>query len=170
MDTGQAGAVLPGLFRELVDGSGTSPSPFMLNSGDAGLLRSIDQLTAADASRSVEGGATIAAHTEHLRLGLLLMNRWAAEGGNPFAVSTWDEAWNISAVDAPQWEDIRRGLREQCARWVQILEAPRQFGAFELNTMIGSIAHLAYHVGAIRQISKAARGPRGGTFSRILYD
>jgi hypothetical protein len=30
--------------------------------------------------------------------------------------------------------------------------------------MIGSIAHLAYHLGAIRQIAKAARGPREGTF------
>jgi hypothetical protein len=25
--------------------------------------------------------------------------------------------------------------------------------------MIGSIAHLAYHLGAIRQINRAARGP-----------
>ena len=30
--------------------------------------------------------------------------------------------------------------------------------------MIGSIAHLAYHIGAIRQIDKSARGPKEGTF------
>jgi hypothetical protein len=30
--------------------------------------------------------------------------------------------------------------------------------------MISSIAHLAYHLGAIRQINKDARGPREGTF------
>jgi hypothetical protein len=30
--------------------------------------------------------------------------------------------------------------------------------------MIASIAHVAYHLGAIRQISKDARGPREGTF------
>ena len=30
--------------------------------------------------------------------------------------------------------------------------------------MIGSIAHFAYHVGAIRQIDKGTRGPKEGTF------
>jgi hypothetical protein len=29
--------------------------------------------------------------------------------------------------------------------------------------MIGSVAHLAYHLGAIRQISKETRGPKEGT-------
>jgi hypothetical protein len=29
----------------------------------------------------------------------------------------------------------------------------------ELNGIVGSIAHLAYHLGAIRQIAGAARGP-----------
>jgi hypothetical protein len=30
--------------------------------------------------------------------------------------------------------------------------------------LVGSIAHLAYHLGAIRQINKDARGPKEGTF------
>jgi len=30
--------------------------------------------------------------------------------------------------------------------------------------MLASIAHLAYHLGAIRQISKSTRGPTEGTF------
>jgi hypothetical protein len=33
----------------------------------------------------------------------------------------------------------------------------------ELTGMIGSIAHLAYHLGAIR-IAKRVRGPKEGTF------
>ena len=33
--------------------------------------------------------------------------------------------------------------------------------------MIGSIAHLAYHLGAIRQIAKQARGPKDGTFAPV---
>jgi hypothetical protein len=31
--------------------------------------------------------------------------------------------------------------------------------------MIGSIAHVAYHLGAMRQILPALRGPKEGTFS-----
>jgi len=30
--------------------------------------------------------------------------------------------------------------------------------------MIASVAHLAYHLGAIRQIDQQTRGPREGTF------
>ena len=47
----------------------------MLNSGDVGLLRSLDTLSAGEASRAVNDGATIAAHAQHLRYGLSLMPR-----------------------------------------------------------------------------------------------
>src|SRR5215510_5952047 len=97
--------ILTRLFAELVDGAGDPGGAFMLNSGDVGLLRSLDALTPAAASRSVNGGATIAAHVQHLRYGLSLMNRWAAEGGNPFADATWDEAWKTTGVDANEWQE-----------------------------------------------------------------
>src|SRR5689334_13293683 len=90
------------LFSEL--GAGPRAGGYVLNTGDEGLLRSLDKLTAADASRAVHGGATIAAHVQHLRYGLSLMNRWAAEGGDPFADAAWDAAWRLSAVDPQQWQ------------------------------------------------------------------
>ena len=100
MYTNEVSPVLTRLFSELVDGANHPRGAFILNSGDIGLLRSIDKLSAADASRSVNDGATIAAHAQHLRYGLSLMNRWARQGGNPFADAKWDEAWKVSAVDA----------------------------------------------------------------------
>jgi hypothetical protein len=45
-----------------------------------------------------------------------------------------------------------------------VLRAPREVNGVELSGMIGSIAHLAYHLGAIRQIDREIRGPREGTF------
>ena len=152
------------LFAELIDGANTSGGAFILNSGDVGLVRSLEQLSAADASRSVHGGATIAAHAQHVRYGLSLMNRWAVEGGNPFADATWDDAWKISAVDDSQWREILTGLRDEAHRWLRALDTPRDLASVELSGMIGSIAHVAYHLGAIRQISASARGPRAGTF------
>jgi hypothetical protein len=129
-----------------------------------GLLRSLDALSADDASGSVNGGATIAAHAQHLRYGLSLMNRWATEGGNPFADAKWDEAWKVVDVDATEWEHIRNGLREETHRWLQALRSPRDVIDVELAGMVGSIAHLAYHLGAIRQINQRTRGPKEGTF------
>ena len=138
---------------------------FILNSGDIGLVRSLDKLSAAEASRSVNDGATIAAHAQHVRYGLSLMTRWATEGGDPFADASWDEAWKTVDVDAPEWQEIRNGLRDEAARWLMALGAPRDVSEMELTGMIASIAHLAYHLAAIRQIAKDARGPREGTFS-----
>jgi hypothetical protein len=165
MTTSQISPALSRLFSELVEGAPhQAGGAFMLNSGDAGLLRSLDQLSATDASRSSQGGATIAAHAQHVRYGLSLMNRWAAEGGNPFADATWDEAWKISAVDDAGWAEIRKGLGDEVHRWLNTLGTPRDAMEVEVTGMIASIAHLAYHLGAIRQIDKQARGPKDGTF------
>jgi hypothetical protein len=164
MRTDPFASVLTRLFSEFVDGAHGQGDAFMLNSGDVGLLRSLDKLSAADASRSVNDGATIAAHAQHVRYGLSLMNRWAAAGGNPFADAKWDEAWKVSAVDDAAWEEIRRGLRDEAHRWLQVLDSPREVSAIELTGMIASIGHLGYHLGAIRQINKQVRGPREGTF------
>jgi hypothetical protein len=99
MRTTETSPILARLFSELIDGANSPAGAFILNAGDAGLLRSLDKISAADASRSVNDGATIAAHAQHV-----------------------------------------------------------------LSGMIASIAHLAYHLGAIRQINKLARGPKEGTF------
>ena len=164
MRTTETGAVLARLFSELIDGANDRAGAFILNSGDVGLLQSLDKIPAADASRAVNEGATLAAHAQHVRYGLSLMNRWASDGGNPFADATWDEAWKTSAVTATEWDEIRSGLRDEARRWLEVLSSPRDANEAELSGMIASVAHLAYHLGAIRQIDKRARGPREGTF------
>ena len=165
MLTTELSSTLVRLFGELVNGPPKGGDAFVLNSGDAGLLRSLDKLSATDASQSVNDGATIAAHARHLQYGLSLMNRWAREGGDPFADATWDEAWKTSRVDDAEWLSIREGLAQETSRWQESLGSAREISAAELTGMIGSIAHLAYHLGATRQIAKAARGPKDGTFS-----
>jgi hypothetical protein len=165
MRTSETGPVLVRLFSELVDGASDPNGAFILNSGDVGVLKSLDKLSAADASRSVHDGATIAAHAQHVRYGLSLMNEWATAGGNPFANAKWDDAWKISGVNEPEWQEIRTGLRAETHAWVRALGSPREVSEVELAGMIGSVAHLAYHLGAIRQIDKQTRGPKEGTFS-----
>jgi hypothetical protein len=162
MDASTISESLTTLLTELVDGA-SSAGAYVLNSGDAGLLRSLDQLSASDASRSANGGATIAAHAEHVRYGLSLMNRWARDGGNPFADATWDAAWRTTVVNDAEWTRIRAGLRDEATGWLRNVASERSLTVVELNGVLGSIAHLAYHLGAIRQIAADARGPREGT-------
>ena len=152
------------LFAELTRGAASKGQNFILNTGDVGLVRSLEKLSADDASASTNAGATIAAHAQHVRYGLSLMNRWAREGGNPFADAKWDEAWKTSRVDDAEWKEIQRGLVAEIDEWLAALDSKQTTSEVEIAGMIGSVAHLAYHLGAIRQISKSTRGPREGTF------
>ena len=164
MYTTETSRALSRLFSELVDGTSGRGNAFILNTNDIGLLRSLEKLSAADASMSANDGATIAAHAQHVRYGLSLMNRWIREGGNPFADAKWDEAWKISIVDAGTWDEIRAGLRDETQQWLEMLRSSRECSGIELTGMMSSVAHLAYHLGAIRQINKTVRGPKEGTF------
>jgi hypothetical protein len=145
------------LLRELLDG----PSPasaYMLNPGDVGLLRSLDALTACDASAENGGRASIAAHVEHLRYGLSLMNRWSA-GENPFDTADWASSWRKTSVSDTEWEQLRAALAAEARQWLNALNGITDVSSVELSAVVGSVVHLAYHLGSIRQRAPAARGP-----------
>jgi hypothetical protein len=130
----------------------------MLNRGDVGLLGSLDRLSASAVSAAPVGGAPIAAHVDHLRYGLSLLNRWS-RGEKPFGDADWTQSWRTTTVSDAEWDRLRADLRGEVTRWLDTLRTPRAVSATELNEVIGSIAHLAYHLGAIRQIDRSARGP-----------
>jgi len=157
MNTTEIASSLKTLFVELVEGASEN-SAYMLNQGDAGLLRSLDTLDAAAASRVTTSGSSIAAHVDHVRYGLWLLNRWAA-GEDPWGDADWTASWRKTSVSEIEWKQLRAALRDEARRWTNALATPRDVSELELNGMIGSIAHLAYHLGAIRQIDRAARGP-----------
>lgn len=160
MRTNDLTGTLENLFGELMHGV-SGKGGFMLNVGDRGLLRSLERLSAADASALTPTGSSIAAHVAHVAYGLSLMNRWS-QGENPFANADWADSWKKTSVTEAQWEALRIQLRDEGARWLRVLRTPREVESIELSGMIGSIAHLAYHMGAIRQINAKARGPAEG--------
>jgi hypothetical protein len=105
------------LFVELVDGPPAKES-YMLNRGDVGLLRSLDKLTAGDASRTSGGGASIAAHVDHVRYGLSLMNRWA-QGEKPFESADWTASWKKTTVSDAEWQQLGAALGAEAHRWLE---------------------------------------------------
>lgn len=157
MRTDEITRTLENLFGELMHGV-SGKGGFMLNVGDRGLLRSLERLSASDASATTRSGSSIAAHVAHLAYGLSLLNRWSL-GENPFTDADWAASWKKVAVTESEWEALRIQLRDEAAKWLVVLRTPREVADIELSGMIGSIAHLAYHLGAIRQINANARGP-----------
>ena len=56
--------------------------------------------------------------------------------------------------------DAPRPAARRTRRWHAALKTPRELSLLELNGVIASIAHLAYHFGAIRQIDYSTHGPK----------
>ena len=158
MNTADISRTLTTLFSELVNGA-PKDGAYILNAGDEGLLRSLDKLSAQAASTLTTTGSSIAAHVDHLRYGLSLMNRWSA-GENPFGTADWSTSWKKTTVSEEEWRTRREELRSETARWLDALGTPRDVQPIELNGIVGSIAHLGYHLGAIRQIDQSTRGPK----------
>lgn len=146
------------LFSELIDGP--KDQCYMLNMGDRGLLRSLDRLPASAASTvPAHGGASIAAHVDHVLYGLQLLNRWVAGEENPWREADWTASWKRTTVDDEQWASLRERFRTEARRWRESLAKARDLEGIALTGAIASIAHLAYHVGAIRQMDRSIRGP-----------
>lgn len=152
--------VLPTIFRELVHGS---PDPaartYLLNQGDRGLLAALERLSAEQASRRAEGGASIAAHVDHLRYGLAVLNDWARGTVRPKSEIDWTASWRRTVVSEAEWRTVRDALRREAEAWLDALGTPRELDEVEAGWMAGSVAHLSYHLGAIRQIDRVTRGP-----------
>ena len=145
------------LLRELSDGPAPAAA-WVLNPGDQGLLRSLDKLSAAAASK-VTGESSIAAHVDHLRYGLELMNRWS-KGDSPFADADYAAPWRRVTVSDAEWGELRKRLRAEIEHWSEGLQQPRDLSHADVTGVLASVVHLGYHVGAIRQMDRSIRGPK----------
>ena len=150
------GDALVKLLSELLDGA-PSQGALALNPDDRGLLISLARLSAAEASKApANGGSSIAAHVDHLRYGLELLNRWS-RGENPAA--DFSASWTHGTVSDGQWRALQETLRAEAVAWRDTIAVPDRLAKLDLAVVAGSVAHLAYHLGAIRQIDRSLRGP-----------
>lgn len=145
------------LLNELLEGP-PGKACFVLNPSDRGLLASLDALTADAASERPGGRSSVAAHVDHLQCGFQVMNRWL-RGEDPWSDTDFAASWDRQQVDEDQWRRVRAALRDEASAWVKAVAQPSDLDDITLIGLIASAVHLAYHVGAIRQIQPATRGP-----------
>jgi hypothetical protein len=145
------------LLAELTDGP--TDVAYVLNRGDCGLLASLRSLSAAQASARPAGRSSIASHVHHLRYSLSLINRWV-RGEDMYGQADWTESWRHQQVTDAEWHALVDALDSEIRTWLTAIPTLRQLDAAALREAIGSVVHLAYHLGAIRQLDAAAAGPR----------
>ncbi|HUP38738.1 MAG TPA: NAD(P)H-binding protein [Vicinamibacterales bacterium] len=59
----------------------------------------------------------------------------------------WSASWRRTHVSEDEWRQRITELRTEAARWLDVVRTPRDVDEIELNALVGSIAHLAYHLG-----------------------
>lgn len=147
------------LLSELGDG-GTGEACYVLNPTDPGILKSLARISAADASRiPAAGGASIAAHVDHLCYGFGLLNRYAAGEEDAFATADYSQSWERIRVSDAEWARLRERLAGQLHTWRDIAGELDPGVQLHVTGAVASVVHLAYHLGAIRQIDRALAGP-----------
>ena len=144
------------LLTEVFDGP-PGEEAYILNPGDTGLHRQLEKISAATASaQAIPGKPSIAAHVDHVHYGLTLLTRWLAGEENPWADADWSGSWRRTVVTEDQWRTLRESLRKKAETWQKAVAVRTEWDDINAAGALSTIAHTAYHLGAIRQILSAA--------------
>ena len=144
------------LLTEVFDGP-PGAEAYILNPGDPGLLRQLDSIPAGAASaKPIAGRSSIAAHVHHVHFGLNLLTRYARGEANPWADADWDQSWQHTEVSDARWQALRDALRQEARAWQEAVAARTEWTDLDAAGALSSLAHTAYHLGAIRQLLAAA--------------
>lgn len=144
------------VLREAFEGSTQPWSYFTDGPADAALLGTLAKLTAAQASQPI-GGSSIAAHVHHVRFGLGASAAWIDGDRSP---RDWQESWQVKTVDDAAWSRLQQELRKGYLELRQAIESHAASGAEAAGGALAALAHIAYHLGAIRQkVACAAKQP-----------
>jgi hypothetical protein len=140
------------VLRESFDGA-ERWSYFTDHGAEAGLLGTLGKLSAAEASRPI-GGSSIAAHAHHLAFGLEASAAWIRGDRTP---RNWEESWRITSINDAGWSGLQDQLRDGFEVLRKAIELHGTTGAESIGGAIGAVAHVAYHLGAIRQKAALVR-------------
>ena len=146
------------VLREAVEGPSGPSTYFIDKRPDAGLLGALGRIGASEASR-VWGDTSIAAHAHHIAFAMA--DSAAIIEGN-HTPPDWKESWRVTSVDDGAWKDLVSRVGREYERLRRALESRASSSEAAFGEAVGAIAHVAYHLGAIRQkvVSLRANGAK----------
>lgn len=137
------------VLREAFEGPPGPWSYFTDKDSQAGLFGTIDRLSAAEASRKIGSSATtIAGHVQHLLSSLAISIRWIR---GELVARDRDQGWTAGELDEAEWSALRASLRREYASLLTAVQSQGTWTEDTIGGAVGAIAHVAYHLGAIRQ-------------------
>ncbi len=137
------------LFKETFEGSPPQGSIY-LDKG-IGVFNTIENLDAQTVSRA-GSSTTIAAHVEHLRYYLDVLNNFMQ---GIVQAADWDKSWAKKEVSVEEWEDLKKNLHKSYEAVLEAYQKIEGWNEDKMTEAMAMIVHTAYHLGAIRQLAKS---------------
>jgi hypothetical protein len=147
IETDVAVQQLLSVLREAIEGPSGTWTYFIDKKPDAGLLGALGTVSADQASR-VWGDTSIAAHTHHIAFAMAASAAAIESDQTPV---DWKESWRVKTVDDAAWKELVARVGREYLRLRQAVEARASSSGEAFGEAVGSIAHVGYHLGAIRQ-------------------
>lgn len=143
---------LQAVLREALEGAGQW-SYFTDHGPEAGLFGTMAKLSAADASRPVFG-TSIASQVYHVTFAMEAQAAWIRGDRGK---QNWAESFRIGTVDDAAWSQMRERLQQHYQGLRDAIDAHASTGVESFGGAVGAIAHVAYHLGAIKQKTAALK-------------
>ncbi len=136
------------LLRETFEGARPGEGTQYLDH-NSGIRATLAAITAEQASRRINGRPSIAAHARHMSFHLRVTAEWI-EGDH--SKRDWLGSFEPQTVTTEEWDGVKRDLEASRDGFTRALGSltPERFA--EEGGGMGAVAHLAYHLGAIRQL------------------
>lgn len=137
------------ILRETFEGSPEGKPSAYLDRG-IGFIKTIEGLSAEQVSQKI-GETTIAAQTEHAKFYLDRLCEFMK--GRTEKVN-WEQSWLIESVNETEWNALRDSVKKSYENVLQTFAEIENWNQDNIGDAVAIIAHTAYHLGGIRQISK----------------
>jgi hypothetical protein len=136
------------LLRETFEGGVPGQGTQYLDHS-SGIRNTLASLSAEQASRRLEGHPSIAAHARHMNFHLRVTSEWIQGVRKQ---RDWPGSFEPQTVNAAEWAKLQQDLDASRTELLRVLGSlsPEKF--VEEGAGLGVLAHLAYHLGAVRQL------------------
>ncbi len=141
------------LLRECFEGRPEGQEYTWFVEGTEGMFDGLDAVSAERASVKPSGDcASVAGHAYHVRYALANANRYL---GGPGLEGDWESSWAKQSVSVAEWAELKASIRHEYEFLLNALQSHEDWGSQDQVTgAMAQLPHMAYHLGAIRQLIK----------------
>lgn len=138
------------LLKECFEGIPAGQDFTWFVQGSEGIFDALDSLDSEAASTRHGRVASVAAHANHILYSLKSANAWF---GGEEPEGSWEDSWQVQTCERDSWNRIRTDIRSEYEKLLLAMQSNQDWGAEDMIIgVLSTLPHMAFHLGAIRQL------------------